>query len=193
MYEKLNQPIKPTQVGDHWQNDAMSMTLKDLTATFPRPGAIVWMGLRPARQAPMLTVTVVEAVRGSGLRGDHYAGRDGKREVTLIQAEHLAVIAALSNHQEISPTLLRRNLVVSGLNLNALGGLYFRVGATLLQATGACHPCSRMEQALGPGGYQAMRGHGGITARILESGVIRMGDSVEVLPAQRSLILESTR
>jgi MOSC domain-containing protein YiiM len=98
--------------------------------------------------------------------------------VTLIQREHLNVIAGLLRRDGISPELTRRNLVVSGVNLLALKGERFRVGEVLLEGTGPCEPCSRMEENLGPGGYNAMRGHGGITARVLEGGVLRIGDTV---------------
>ena len=79
------------------------------------------------------------------------------------------------------PALLRRNVVVSGIPLIALKERRFRIGDVLLEGTDECDPCSRMEDALGPGGYNAMRGHGGLCARILEGGVFRIGDRVEAL------------
>lgn len=150
-------------------------TLARLAAAFPRPGRVEWLGVRPARLVPLESVAEVLATDG-GLLGDHYGG--GKREVTLIQAEHLAAVASLIGMARVDPALTRRNIVVAGLNLLALKGRRFRVGAALLEHTGPCEPCSRMEEALGPGGYNAMRGHGGITARVLERGAIRVGDAV---------------
>ena len=155
--------------------------LGKLMATLPRAGKVEWIGLRPARDTPMQAVESVEASTGGGLAGDRYAGGSGKRGVTLIQAEHLAVIAALAGHEAIAAETLRRNLVVSGIPLVALKGRRFRVGGVVLEGTEPCDPCSRMEDALGPGGFNAMRGHGGLCARIVEGGSIRLGDVVEAL------------
>ena len=152
--------------------------LGKLMATLPQTGAVEWIGLRPERDVAMDEVTEVVAETGAGLVGDRYAGGSGKRGITLIQAEHLPVIAALSGHTSVPPAMLRRNLVVSGIPLVALKGRRFRVGEVVLEGTDPCDPCSRMEAALGPGGFNAMRGHGGLCARILQGGTIRRGDAV---------------
>jgi len=147
----------------------------------PQTGRVTWLGIRPARRAQPKVVTAVEAIAEQGLAGDHYQGKPGsKRQVTLIQAEHVQAVAAIMNLPELQPDLIRRNVVVAGLNLTALKDRQFWVGEVLLEYTGLCHPCSRMEENLGPGGYNAMRGHGGITARILQGGTLHVGDWVRM-------------
>ena len=165
------------------------MSLTDLLATVPRPGRLTWIGLRTARRGPIAVVDQADAVAGAGLLGDRKTARRApnprsKRQVTLIQAEHLDVVAALLDRGPIDPVLVRRNLVVSGVNLQALDKRRFRVGDVVLEGAGPCHPCSRMEEddALGRGGYQALRGHGGIVARVLSGGTLRVGDLVDLLP-----------
>jgi MOSC domain-containing protein YiiM len=158
------------------------MTLNDLLASLPQTGTVRWIGVRPSRRVPMVIVDDAEARIGAGLTGDRFSGSaTSKRQVTLIQAEHLGVISHLLHRDAVDPALLRRNIVVGGINLLALNGATFRIGAAVFEGSGGCHPCSRMEEVLGPGGYNAMRGHGGITARVLESGVIRVGDEVRLL------------
>ncbi|MFC0677453.1 MOSC domain-containing protein [Lysobacter korlensis] len=152
-----------------------------LMATLPRDGRIQWIGVRPGRDEPVVELDEVQVETGTGLVGDRYAGGSGKRGVTLIQAEHLPVIATLAGLDAIHPTTLRRNLVVSGIPVIALKGRRFRIGDVVLEGTSPCDPCSKMEQALGPGGYNAMRGHGGLCARVIEGGVIRRGDAVVAL------------
>ena len=166
--------------------------LRTLTARFPRPGRIDTILLRPDRRAPMRQVDEAVALVSRGLEGDRSAVRvsaTGKRHVTLIQAEHLAVVASLLGIDAVDPALLRRNVVVSGLNLLAAKALFkdtplhLVLGDTVrLEVTGPCEPCSRMEETFGAGGYNAMRGHGGITARVLTGGVFRVGDPVMVIP-----------
>jgi MOSC domain-containing protein YiiM len=153
-------------------------TLAKLTSQFPRVGRVQWIGLRPKRDVPMQEVNEAHAITDKGLQGDRYASGSGKRGITLIQAEHLPVIAALSGHEKISPAVLRRNFVVSGIPLVALIGKKFRLGEVILLGTDPCDPCERMEVALGPGAYNAMVGHGGLCARILQGGKIRVGDSL---------------
>jgi MOSC domain-containing protein YiiM len=171
--------------------------MRELASHFPRPGRLEAILSRPARRAPPVAVEQAHALAGHGIEGDHAASRvprqpqGSKRQVTLIQAEHLPVIAALSGRADLDPDhypgLLRRNLVIAGLNLLAARPLYrdlnarLRIGdEVILEITGACAPCSRMEEVLGPGGYNAMRGHGGVTARVLRGGVLRVGDPVTV-------------
>jgi MOSC domain-containing protein YiiM len=153
--------------------------LAALLAAPMRPGELRWIGLRPARRAPVLAAAEAVLEPERGLLGDHFAGRPGApRQVTLVQAEHLAAIGAYLGGAAVDPALLRRNLVVAGMNLLALKKRRFRLGSALLEGTGECHPCSRMEEVFGPGGYNAVRGHGGITARVLAAGIARLGDAV---------------
>lgn len=127
----------------------------------------------------MIALKSVQLNLDKGLEGDRFSGRTGNpRQVTLIQQEHLGVIAACLNRGPIPPSLLRRNIVVSGINLLALKDKFFQIGDATLEFSGLCHPCSKMERQLGAGGYNAMRGHGGITARVCKGGLVRINDSV---------------
>ena len=119
-------------------------------------------------------------VGDKGLQGDHTT-RPSDRSITLIQKEHLPVIASLCGRENVFPEELRRNLVVSGINLLALKDRQFSIGEVILEGTGICAPCSRMEETLGNGGYNAMRGHGGITAKIIKTGTIALDDAVTPL------------
>ena len=145
-----------------------------------RPGRLEWIGVRPARRIPAEPRTSANLSAGHGVDGDRYDTKhDGPRQVTLIAVEDMAAIAAFLGLSEVAPELLRRNLVTRGINLLALKDRRFRVGASLLEGSGECAPCSRMEETFGPGGYNAVRGHGGITARVVEGATIHIGDAVE--------------
>ncbi len=170
-----------------------SQGLRELTQRFAGEGRVDSIFLRPARLAPMVSVSEVVAEPGRGLLGDRrsLALRTGdlahKREVTLFQAEHLPVIAACLGLPIVNPCRLRRNLLVSGINLLSMRSLFRDVrlewcfgDEVILEITGTCEPCSRMESELGHGGYSAMRGHGGVTARVLAGGTVRLSDSVRL-------------
>lgn len=151
---------------------------RELMSVMPQVGTVEWIGVRPSREAPLCEVSEVIARAGHGLEGDHYDSVDGKRQVSLIQAEHLDAVASMLGKNQIDPRDVRRNIVVRGINLLALKDRAFLVGDVKMTFGALCVPCPRMETNLGPGGFNLMRGHGGITARVLADGTIRRGDNV---------------
>ncbi len=157
--------------------------MSELLKSIPQVGKVEWIGIRAKRRADLVEVDHAEITIEDGLVADHYSSKKGKRQVTLIQAEHLEAVAGMLQKKEpISPFLTRRNIVVSGLNLNALKNQQFMIGPEIiLEGTGYCHPCSRMEDNLGAGGYNAMRGHGGITARVIQGGTIQKGATIKFI------------
>ena len=164
----------------------MISPLNELLAAVPQQGCVRWIGVRPQARELMLELEAVEARREVGLTGDHARpGPRNARQVTLIQWEHLAVISALLDRpadQPITPADLRRNIAISGINLFSLKGRSFRIGQAILETTGWCQPCAKLEERLGVGAFQAARGHGGITARVVHGGIIRLDDALHVEP-----------
>jgi MOSC domain-containing protein YiiM len=161
------------------------LTMKDVMETLPQVGTLDMITTRSKPRGEIVSLQETEALEGLGLRSDHRTLRkkpdpEAKRQVTLIQKEHLEAVASMLGKEAVDPTLTRRNLVVSGINLLALKDKQFSIGEVVLEYTGLCQPCTRMEENLGPGGYNAMRGHGGITARVVRGGVLRVGDRVKV-------------
>jgi MOSC domain-containing protein YiiM len=164
----------------------MMKSIRDLNKPPQIEGRVESIVVRGTPRETARTVVSTVALASIGLADDRLGQRKeaelSTRQVTLIQAEHLDVIARLARVDRVDPIGLRRNLVVSGINLLALKNARLQVGEALLEIVGPCPPCSRMEEAIGPGGYAAMRGHGGMTARVLATGTICVGDVVRTLP-----------
>jgi MOSC domain-containing protein YiiM len=156
------------------------MNLGTLQSIFTSVGNVSFISIRPQRLQPVIAIDSVRALEDQGLEGDHYNNRGGSRQVTFIQAEHLKVLESFLVRQ-VDPALTRRNIVISGLNLLSLKGQHFQIGDAVFEYSGECHPCSRMEIVFGTGAYNAMRGHGGITARVIRTGVLKIFDSVRVV------------
>lgn len=169
------------------------MDMRTLLQTYSGDGVLDGIYLRPARGKPAVAITAARAIAGRGLEGDRAAAGHSrlaggsKRQVTLIQAEHLPLLAAWLRREALDPAVLRRNLVVRGLNLLSARSplrdlrLILRIGDEVgLELSGPCDPCSKMERELGAGAYNALRGHGGVTARVVTGGEMRVGDRVWV-------------
>ncbi len=153
------------------------------------PGELTWIGVRPQRRQDMISLTQVQAVEELGLEGDHRMDKTpgSGRQVTLISEEFIQQISHYLGGKEVPPGLLRRNLVVKNINLNALRYQNFQIGEAIFQAGALCHPCSRMEQNLGKGAIAAMMGYGGLCCKVVRSGEIKIGDSVALITPQQSL------
>ena len=156
-----------------------SRVLGRFTRNLP-PGKLQWIGLRPARHTDMIAVDTVNAIVDRGLEGDRQMQNKpgSSRQVTLISREYIQQIAHFLQRDSVAPELLRRNLVVSGINLSAVRFQVLQIGEVLLEVRAWCHPCSRMEKNLGAGGFAAMIGHGGVCAKVVQGGKLAVGDSV---------------
>ena len=142
---------------------------------------------RAADNFPLMEVSQIECIAGSGIRGDRfYDYRDDyKGQITFFSLE---VFEKLATHFELpnkSAGDLRRNLVVSGVKLNDLIGEEFSIQGVRLRGTAHCKPCYWMNQAIAPGAEEFLQGNGGLRAQILSDGVIAVGDAQLVLTEPR--------
>jgi MOSC domain-containing protein YiiM len=111
-----------------------------------------------------------------GLEGDWRSRRGRSRQITLIEEEALAEVAANLGLPPVPPGASRRQVVVRGIRLNALVGTRLKVGPVLVEIRSLCTPCNKMETRIGTGAEVAMEGRGGVCGKILEGGIIRPGD-----------------
>ncbi len=166
--------------------------MADPKYNYPFPGTVIQIALRPSSDSAVELVDSVVADFEAGLIGDRFNGKaDSKRQVTLIQQEHLDVVAGLLQIESVDHQQTRRNILVSGINLTSLKEKQIQIGEATFLITGGCPPCSKMETTISPGALNAMRGHGGVTATVLETGTIKVGDSVKALTVEEQITVEA--
>ena len=144
------------------------------------PGKLEWIGLRTERRGEIKVVESAQALVSLGLEGDHRCLKTpgSARQVTIISREYIHQIAQQLGMDFIDPVLLRRNLVISGMNMNLLRFQRLQIGDVILETSALCDPCSRMDENLGKGAASAMFGYGGLCAKIIQGGQISVGDAV---------------
>ncbi|WP_026374860.1 MOSC domain-containing protein [Aestuariibacter salexigens] len=142
------------------------------------------IAFRSSRGAPMQTTEQVTVNAESGLEGD-IRRRPGKRQVTILSKQQWQDACDALNLSEIPWTVRRANFLVDGIicNENLVGNIV-QLGSVKLQITGETDPCHKMDEQV-PGLRKALTPawRGGVTCRILQGGEVRVGDSVEVVPA----------
>ncbi|BBZ33640.1 MOSC domain-containing protein [Mycolicibacterium confluentis] len=142
---------------------------------------IVDIHIAPGRKIPTRSVPAVDAEAGKGLVGDRYHGAK-HRHVTLQSRELLEHAAAELGHP-IDPGATRRNVTVDAGDIPTRPGDRLRIGDVELEVVRIAAPCRLLDDWIAPGAARAMHARGGSVFRVLTSGQIRVGDDVELLPA----------
>lgn len=136
-------------------------------------GRVSEIQVRPKKGAPPVSVASWNP------ESDQDHSRSRNRAVTLFQKEHLAAIESYLG-RPVRFAMTRRNVCIESFNLEIGRGAQLRIGELMIELTDRCHPCSRMNETIGPGGFAAMFGHGGWTARIIRPAAIHVGDRVSL-------------
>ena len=127
----------------------------------------------PGPRQPMQPVASARAVENLGLEGDRHAKADSKRQVLLMEAETLIKFGLRVGD-------VKENITTRGIALMSLPvGARLRVGEAVLEITGVCRPCSRMDELV-PGLREMLSGQRGMLARVAQGGTLRVGDSIVV-------------
>ena len=137
----------------------------------------------PLKNAPQRSVDLADALQDQGLEGDRNArpGREPAAQLTLIEGEHIAAFEKATGYA-MQPSEPRRNIVTAGVRLNALVGKRFRVGEALCEGLMLCEPCRKFQRATHPEVLRFFAGKGGLRARIVAGGIIRVGDAISEAP-----------
>ncbi len=137
---------------------------------------------QPAGDHPMVEVDRIECVAGHGIRGDRFFDyrESYKGQITFFAEEVYQAVCHAFNLHDTPPSATRRNVITRGTDLNALIGTEFEVQGVPFFGTEECRPCHWMDEALAPGTEAFLRGRGGLRARILSDGELRVSVPVEI-------------
>ena len=124
----------------------------------------------------MLEVPEIECVAGQGIRGDRFFGfkEDYKGQVTFLASEVFSDVCGRLGAGGKSPGVTRRNIVTDGVDLNSLVGKQFEIQGVRFEGMAECSPCHWMNDAIAPGAEAALHGRGGLRAKVLTDGKLRV-------------------
>ncbi|MEL0102656.1 MAG: MOSC domain-containing protein [Gammaproteobacteria bacterium] len=156
-----------------------------MTKNYSFSGRVEWIGVRQ-KEGDIKSLDTSYAIEGLGLEGDKITKKSSKkRQVTLMQKEHISVILSLAKEEDQDKInkiqyYFKRNLLISKYNILNLKGNFFSIGEAKFFGTGDCKPCKKIENLLGKKMLDAMQGMGGITATVVKSGTIKINDSLNL-------------
>lgn len=136
---------------------------------------------------PLVEVERIECVAGQGIRGDRFYNyrENYKGQITFFSAEIFGKLAEKFGLPGKSSGVLRRNVIVSGIDLNELIGEEFEIQGVRFRGTGHCRPCYWLDHAFAPGTEEFLEGNGGLRAEILSDGAIAVGEAHLILAQPR--------
>lgn len=142
---------------------------------------------KPPDDYPLVEVRSIDCVAGHGIRGDRFYDYKEryKGQITFFSAEVFEQLRESFKIRDKSPGVLRRNVIVSGIDVNELIGEEFEIQGVRFRGTGHCRPCYWLDHAFAPGTEEFLEGNGGLRAEILSDGAIAVGDAQLVLAAPR--------
>jgi MOSC domain-containing protein YiiM len=131
---------------------------------------------QPPGEHPILAVEQIECVPGRGIRGDRFFDfkPDYKGQITFFAGEVFDALCAELRLTGKSPGDTRRNVIIEGLDLNQLVNTEFEVQGVRFRGAAECSPCYWMDRAFAPGAEQFLQHRGGLRARILTPGILRV-------------------
>ena len=130
---------------------------------------------QPAGTAQEVELPEVECVAGKGIKGDRFFGwkEDYKGQVTFFEHEQYERLCEKFGVAGVPPSAFRRNIITKGIDLNTLIGVEFEVQGVRFLGTQEAAPCYWMNQAFAEGAEEALKGHGGLRAKVLSDGLLK--------------------
>jgi len=134
---------------------------------------------KPAGKNVMVECEQIECIAGKGVIGDRFFDykQDYKGQITFFSLEVYQSLLKKLGVEGVCPSAVRRNVVVSGVDLNSLIGQEFELQGVQFSGSAECSPCFWMDEAIAPGAEDFLQGQGGLRARILTDGVLKLAQA----------------
>jgi MOSC domain-containing protein YiiM len=133
---------------------------------------------QPPGTQPMVEVAELRCLAGRGIEGDRFLDfkPDYKGQITFFADEIYQELCARLDVWDKPPSVFRRNVITSGVDLNTLVAQEFEIQGVRLLGTAECSPCHWQDGAFAPGTEEALQNNGGLRAKILTDGILRVSD-----------------